>query len=169
MALRKRELKRVQKRAQGRGSHIHSLWGSYILCPPKGEAAVRLLWFSLFNKCKIFSLSNVKCILDLEKRLDSASVVRAVCGGVPLKSLYTIWRMWTMWDSELRRGRGEQQLAEARWADNMVNCVNIHDIFWGFEWFYPFKILKVTSLFFNIQVPRQKRWNLKTFDEKNSF
>ena len=46
-ALRERELKRVQKRAQGRGSHIHSLLSSYVLCPPKGEAAVRLLWFSL--------------------------------------------------------------------------------------------------------------------------
>ena len=45
-ALRERELKRVQKRAQGRGSHIHSLLSSYVLCPPKGEAAVRLLWFS---------------------------------------------------------------------------------------------------------------------------
>ena len=47
-ALRERELKRVQKRAQGRGSHIHSLLSSYVLCPPKGEAAIRLLWFS-FN------------------------------------------------------------------------------------------------------------------------
>ena len=45
-ALRERELKRVQKRAHGRGSHIHSLLSSYVLCPPKGEAAVRLLWFS---------------------------------------------------------------------------------------------------------------------------
>ena len=42
-ALRERELKRVQERAQGRGSHIHFLLSSYILCPPKGEAAVRLL------------------------------------------------------------------------------------------------------------------------------
>ena len=49
-ALRERELKRVQKRAQGRGSHIHSLLSSYVLCPPKGEAAVRLLWFSFCIK-----------------------------------------------------------------------------------------------------------------------
>ena len=35
--------KKVKERAQGRGSHIHSLLSSYVLCPPKGEAAVRLL------------------------------------------------------------------------------------------------------------------------------
>ena len=39
----------LKKSCEWEGSHIHSLGGSYILCPPKGEAAVRLLWFSFWN------------------------------------------------------------------------------------------------------------------------
>ena len=31
----------LKKSCEWEGSHIHSLGGSYILCPPKGEAAVR--------------------------------------------------------------------------------------------------------------------------------
>ena len=32
-----------QERAQGKGSLFYSLLSSYVLCPPKGEAAIRLL------------------------------------------------------------------------------------------------------------------------------